>query len=30
MAALSFMVDARLWGAQAAGYHLPSLAMHLA
>ena len=29
-AALSFMVDARLWGGHAAGYRLVNLALHLA
>ncbi len=29
IAALSFMVDARIWGTNAAGYHLTNLALHL-
>src|SRR5438045_284121 len=29
-AALSFMIDARLWGGHAAGYRLVNLALHLA
>lgn len=28
MAALSFMIDARLWGANPAGYHLTNLVLH--